>query len=217
VGIGQVILGVRDLDAAASRFSSLGLAVVDGGVHPGLGTANRIVPLGDSYLELLGVVDEAVAAESAFGQSLLERTADGDRLVRWSIRTDAIDEVGARLGLVPERRQRLRPDGSLLTWQAAGIELSLRDGWLPFFMQWDDPTQFPGAIAVVHPVGKCALTRLSVSTRDPARLARWSEGENVPLQVVKGKGGIEEVAIATPTGEIRISETGEIRHTRFLR
>ena len=65
MGIGQVILGVQDLDAAASRFESLGLAVVDGGVHPGLGTANRVVPLGSSYLELLGVVDRSLAAESA--------------------------------------------------------------------------------------------------------------------------------------------------------
>jgi len=63
--------------------------------------------------------------------------------VRWSIRTEQIEQIGARLGLAPEARKRLRPDGSLLTWRAAGLELSLRDAWLPFFMQWDDPDQFP--------------------------------------------------------------------------
>lgn len=53
--IGQVILGVRDLDASTREFEALGLRVVDGGNHPGLGTANRVIPLGTTYLELLGV------------------------------------------------------------------------------------------------------------------------------------------------------------------
>jgi hypothetical protein len=45
-----------DLDAAAERLQAeLGLLAVGGGRHDGLGTRNRIVPLGDgSFLELLG-------------------------------------------------------------------------------------------------------------------------------------------------------------------
>ena len=205
VTIGQVILGVRDLDVATQRFEELGFSVVDGGIHPGLGTANRVVPLGASYLELLGVIDREEADAGAFGRSLLERTADGDRLVRWSIRTTAIEQVGARLGLTPERRQRLRPDGTLLTWRAAGLELSLRDSWLPFFMQWDDPSQFPGAIPVDHPIGPCALSWLRVSTADPDRLTRWTEG-HVDLPVIRGHAspGIDAVAISTARGDIII-------------
>ena len=125
VPIGQVILGVQDLEASTARFETLGFAVVDGGKHPGLGTANRVIPLGNAYLELLGVIDRAEAAASPFGQSLLGRISAGDRLVRWSIRTERIEEDCRRLGLVAERRQRMRPDGALLMWQAAGLELSL--------------------------------------------------------------------------------------------
>ncbi len=203
--IGQVILGVRDLDASTREFEALGLRVVDGGNHPGLGTANRVIPLGTTYLELLGVVDRDEAAASDFGRSLLKRTEDGDRLVRWSIRTEQIDRVGARLGLVPEPRKRLRPDGSMLTWRAAGLELSLRESWLPFFMQWDDPSQFPGSISVAHPVGNCALSWIRVSPADPARLARWTEeGAELPLRITHGNPGISGVAIATPAGEIII-------------
>ncbi|PYM52268.1 MAG: VOC family protein, partial [Candidatus Rokuibacteriota bacterium] len=44
--LGQVVLGVRDLEAATRRMEAEGFAVQDGGVHPGLGTANRIIPLG---------------------------------------------------------------------------------------------------------------------------------------------------------------------------
>ena len=203
--IGQVILGVRDLDAAARSYEAMGFTVIDGGAHPGLGTANRVVPLGSSYLELLGVIDHEEAAASEFGRSLLAKTADGDRLVRWSIRTEEIEQVGARLQLVPEARQRLRPDGTLLTWRAAGLALSLRDAWLPFFMQWDDPDQFPGAIPVAHPIGECALAWLQISTPDTARLDRWTEGQvDLPLRAGTEGDGIDALAISTPNGDVVI-------------
>ena len=209
VPIGQVILGVRDLDAATSRFEASGFAVLDGGVHPGLGTANRVIPLGNAYLELLGVIDRDEAEASAFGRSLIERTADGDRLTRWSIRTEHIELVSERLGLVPEPRRRLRPDGTMLTWRSAGIDLSLRDAWLPFFMQWDDPAQYPGAIPVVHPVGECALAWLEVSTPDPERLARWiGDADDLPLRRGGGGEGIDAVAISTPGGEVIVRGDG---------
>ena len=121
--LGQVVLGVRDLDAATRRMEALGFSVLDGGVPPGLGTANRIIPLGRQYLELLGVMDAALAAANWYGQALLARIADGDRLVRWSLRTDRIEEVAGALGLTAERRVRLRPDGRRLTWRAAGLRV----------------------------------------------------------------------------------------------
>jgi hypothetical protein len=37
--LSQIIFGVNDLDAATSRFRALGFDVLDGGVHPGVGTA----------------------------------------------------------------------------------------------------------------------------------------------------------------------------------
>ena len=95
---GNVILGVVDLAATAERLRRVGLDVQEGGTHPGFGTRNMVVPLGRSYLELLAVEDRAQAEQSLFGRTLLARTADGDRLVRWSIRTDRIDEVAIGAG-----------------------------------------------------------------------------------------------------------------------
>src|SRR5204862_7027375 len=129
---------------ASAGIEALGLRVIDGGVHPGMGTANRLVPLGNAYLELLGVIDEAEARAEGSRRSLVERTANGDTFLRWSIRTQTIHATATRLGLRPEPRRRVRPDGSVLTWQAAGIELAEANPWLPFFMQWDVPGEFPG-------------------------------------------------------------------------
>ena len=122
---GNVILGAVDLTATAGRLRDLGLDVQDGGTHPAFGTRNMIVPLGRSYLELLAVEDRARAERSLFGRTLLARTAEGDRLVRWSIRTDRIDEVAAELDLEVDDRSRLHPDGRTLRWRSAGMTPSL--------------------------------------------------------------------------------------------
>src|SRR6185437_7033571 len=98
--LSQVIYGVRDLDAATQRIEALGLTVLDGGRHPGLGTANRIVPLGAAYLERLGVVDEAEARHNNYGMAMLRQIAAGDRLVRWSLRTADLDTVAAERSLI---------------------------------------------------------------------------------------------------------------------
>ncbi len=66
--IDHVLFAVRDLDAAGRDMEMRhGLASIEGGTHPAWGTANRIVPLDDSYLELIAIVDPDKAAESVFG------------------------------------------------------------------------------------------------------------------------------------------------------
>ena len=69
--IDHIIIGVHNLDQAAAQFSQkLGLAVSGGGVHPTGGTANRIIVIGDTYLELMAI-DNPEEAQ----QSLLDRLA----------------------------------------------------------------------------------------------------------------------------------------------
>lgn len=199
--LSQVILGVQDLDAATAAIAARGLQVLDGGRHPGLGTANRIVPLGRQYFELLSVVDRDEADRNPFGQALLRQIAQGDRLVRWSLRTDAIDQVAARLGLAVEPRARVRPDGGKLTWRAADLDLAQQLGWLPFFVAWDDPEQYPGLLPARHPNGAAGVAWLELATDDPARLARWTEGAEAPLRLVGGPPGLRRVALNTAQGE----------------
>jgi hypothetical protein len=56
--IDHVLIAVADLGPSARAFEAkLGVTSVEGGRHPQWGTANRIVPLGDTYLELVSVAD----------------------------------------------------------------------------------------------------------------------------------------------------------------
>jgi hypothetical protein len=203
--LSQVIVGVRDLDAATARFRALGFDVLDGGVHPGVGTANRVIPLGDQYLELLGVVAEDEARSNEYGRSLLRATAAGDRLVRWSLRTEAIEAVAGRLGISVEPRRRVRPDGELLTWRAAGLDLALADSTIPFFMQWDRPEQYPGALRAQHANGARRVTHLSITPANEDRFRVWTAGADVPLQrAPETEPGIWSVGVATDQGELTI-------------
>lgn len=52
----HLVLAVRDLDAAAATYARMGFLVGDRNSHP-WGTANRVVQLGSSYLELITVAD----------------------------------------------------------------------------------------------------------------------------------------------------------------
>lgn len=205
LSLSQIIFGVNDLEAASARFRAMGFAVVDGGVHPGVGTANRVIPLGAQYLELLGVTSPELARESEYGRSLLRAIASGDRLVRWSLRTDAIDDVAARLGLAVEQRKRVRPDGVLLTWRAAGLSLALADPTTPFFMQWDRAEQYPGLMAANHPNGARMVTALAIAPRDANVFLRWIDGADAPVRWVADRApGLWSVSVQTRSGELVI-------------
>lgn len=147
----HLIIAVQDAGAAARAFEAqYGLASVVGGRHVGHGTANRIVPLGPDYLELMEVADRAEASRSPLGSWLLEQIAPGGALAALCLRTDDLDAVAGRLGLEPVSMSRLTPEGRELRWRLVGLEHMLRRGF-PFFIEWDIPAgSHPGRSAVAH-------------------------------------------------------------------
>jgi hypothetical protein len=197
-----VIIVVADLAAACARYGAMGFTVVEGGRHPGLGTANCLIPLGGSYLELLGVVDPDVAMRTPFGLAALHTSDTGERLARWSFRTDDIDGIASETGLVPEARSRVNPNGERLTWRSAGIADSLLASCRPFFMHWDDPAQFPGAMEIDHPNRAAKIAELRVATEAPDDLLPWIERAAAPVTVRGGDCAIESVSIEDADGNL---------------
>jgi hypothetical protein len=201
--VDHIVWAVDDLDAAAVRFrDEFGLDSVAGGRHRDWGTANRIVPLGSEYLELVTVADRERAARSDFGRAVLAGLAVGRELIGWAAATDDLPEIAARLDLDVVRGSRTRPDGSTLRWRLAGVAPALSTGALPFFIQWDvSPGLRPGAAAAEHRATPSAIAWLGVAA-DGQEVEQWLGDDSLPLRISDGVRGLRAVALDTAAGEL---------------
>ncbi|MDX6618565.1 MAG: hypothetical protein QOK36_951 [Gaiellales bacterium] len=201
--IDHAIIGTREIDAVADRlWERHGLASLPGGRHRGWGTHNRIVPLGGSYLELIGVADENEALRDPWGRWLLAHAATSDPLMGWCCETGDLERLAHRLGLALERGEREGPDGTRLTWRLAGREAAAGSK-RPFFIAWDEPELRPGLLSAPHAVEVRGISRVEVGGR-AGDLQGWV-GAGVPVRALGGGGGLQAVVIATATGEIRLT------------
>jgi hypothetical protein len=203
--IDHAIYAVDDLDAAGDTlYEREGLASVPGGRHEGWGTANRIVPLGRAYLELITVVDAEEAESSDFGRAVQRAVTEERPLVGWVVATDDIEAVAQRLDLDVERKSRSTSDGSTLSWRLAGLEVATETGVLPFFVQWEgEPDHHPGAAEVEHDADPEGIAWIEVRTDDEERLREWlGEDADLPLKITEGDPCLSAVAITTAGGEV---------------
>jgi hypothetical protein len=201
----HVVYAVPDLDEAAVRFrEEFGLDSTAGGWHERWGTANRIVPLGGQYLELVAVVDEAIALRNPFGRGVLERASRGGGWFTIAAVADDLDAVASRLGIEVGSGSRMRPDRQTVRWRMAGLEDRRRDPWMPFFLMWDIPDDlYPGRARAGHGVRAEGVAWVEVGG-EANRLREWLGGEELPIRVVDAVPGIHRVAISTADGELVI-------------
>ena len=199
-------MAVTDLAAAAAQLEGrFGLASVEGGRHAAWGTANRIVPLGESYLELVAIVDEIAAATSTFGRWVGAMRSRSGRLIGWAARTSDLDSVARRLGLSISEGSRLDPSGAELRWRGAGIDAAAAEPARPFFIEWDPGTPYPGRLPVAHRAGAVELARLEL-TGDAVRLAAWLGEGWLPIVVRPGDPAVTKVVLRAGEREIVLGE-----------
>ncbi len=163
---------------------------------------NRIVPLGDTYLELVSVIDEADARESVFGRWVASGASERGHPIGWAVRTDEIDAIARRLGLTVRAGSRAMPDGELLQWRSTGMEEAAAGPSLPF-VEWSPGTELPSRIAVKHPTGTAAITRVLING-DTSRLAAWLGGQILPVVVRPGKLRIAGAVLSRAGSEILV-------------
>ena len=198
----HVLIAVAELRAAGLEIEErYGLTSVEGGHHPAWGTANRIVPLGDSYLELIAVVDAAKAGQSSIGRWVASAVSSTLRPLGWAVRTSQLDEVAQRLGLSVHGGSRTTPGGDEVQWRSAGIDLAAAEPSLPFFIEWGPSTHLPGRAEIHHCAGAAKIARLVLSG-DAGRLAAWLGDHQLPIVVSKGKPAVTAIHIAVDRGEI---------------
>src|SRR5437016_12494805 len=122
--IDHVLYGVQDLDLAADRLETdFGLRSVEGGSHGELGTANRLIPLGDQYLELITVADPA--SQHPLAVVLGGWIEEGDRFFSMAVEVDDIEATADRLKSSVVDGTRTGPDGAAVSFRLAGFETAL--------------------------------------------------------------------------------------------
>lgn len=202
LGIDHLVIAVPDPDAAAGELeAALGLVATGGGRHD-MGTRNRLVFLGDAYLELIGAWDAALARAHPLGAAVvraLEAGAPG--LVSYALATDgarrevaALRAAGSPIGnAVPGARTQ--PDGAVVAWQCA-FPPTIGPEDPPFLIEheldgpeWGDEARAARA-AFVHRFGGTArLVGLELAVADPAAVAAALE-RTVGVALPPGPGAV---------------------------
>lgn len=176
----HIIIGVRDLDAAARQFNDkLGLLPSGGGIHPVGGTANRIIVIGETYLELISVYKPEEAQES-----ILRRLEQGEGYLNCVFTSNDIEADGQAMRqrdvnvLGPTPGSLRSADGRARAWVRLDIERLDLTQHYPFIIQhdsvgeerrlrlagWSTPPE--------HPLGAVKVQSVTLAVRDLAEASR---------------------------------------------
>jgi len=188
--IDHVIYATRDLDVTAARLEAEhGLVAKGGGRHTGIGTENRIFPLGGGYLELIAVADYAEAERSALGHELARRIRErGEGLMGWVV---AVDDVVAEAARTGAELSTIERDG--LRARLAGVASAMGEPTLPFFIERDEGIADPGEGGDAG-----GITWVEVAG-DAQRLRGWLGGHELPVRVSDGEPAVLAVGIGDRT------------------
>lgn len=181
IGLDHLIVAVPDPDVAAAEVErELGLSAGEGGRHQEHGTFNRLVWLGDSYIELMGVFDPGLAADSWWGAHVYGLLASTQAaLAGVVVASDDVVADARRLRgqgspiSEPIVGRRVRADGREVRWRVARLPAPVRDIGLVFLIEHDTGAAEWTAVerearaADVHPLGTAArLSRVVLPVAD---------------------------------------------------
>jgi glyoxalase-like protein len=199
----HVILGCNDLDAGVEYvYQKLGVRAAAGGVHPGAGTKNALLSLGNlRYLEI--IAPDPLQAASTDPRDVVDLKSPA--LVGWAIHRHDVDDFAAALHAAgvptvgPKPGSRKRPDGTTLTWKS----LTLQDdskGILPFFIEWGAGSLHPSADA---PQG-CRLTQLEIGSPEPSSVQSLAEKLHLDVRVARAETLQLKATITGPKGSLSL-------------
>ena len=202
----HILLGSNDLRNGIEFVEQhTGVRAVFGGVHPGRGTQNALLSLGERrYLEIIAPDPAQPDVKNPLATGL--HSLKEPRLVGWAAHPGNLAAFAQRLkhaGVAfegPTPGSRKRPDGRLLQWQTLGLADDA-SGLLPFFIEWAPDSVHPSADA---PKG-CTVTRFSAEAPDPTKLAGTLKLLNLDLHVGKGEKPRLMATIVGPKGTLELS------------
>jgi hypothetical protein len=207
----HILLGCNDLDRGIDFVAQrAGARPAVGGVHPGRGTRNALLSLGERrYLEVIApdpLQDQNHVEQFAFKTLAHLKELSSPHLIGWAAHPSDLEKFSALLRdagiafLGPWPGSRQRPDGKLLRWKS----LNLKDdqgGLLPFFIEWSADSIHPSADA---PKG-CRLARFGAVTPHPAALNKIIDRLQLDMLVSQGDKTALQATIVGPQGELTLT------------
>ncbi len=225
IGIDHLVIAVPNLDAAATLLEhAVGIVATGGGRHPALGTENRLVWLGDTYVELVTIVDETTGGGSWLGGPVTAALANGGGFVTWAVASDdlgadiaSLRTLGADYG-EPLDGQRIRPDREVVRWRTA-IPQRLGPSDAPFLIEHDPasaewrPADRALRQAQRHPIGgpdgptaPVHLDVLELPTESiPAAIQRLTRALGLRFRPSLSGGGARDANVGSQTLRLRPS------------
>ena len=205
MNIDHLLWGVDDLAEGSRELAkTLGVEPSPGGRHPGFGTHNALLALGEAcYLEILAR-DPTQTKLRGFAYHL--ENLGAPRILTWAARTDDLDAVVAQAqeaGLAPGEifaLSRTRPDGRKMGCRLVEIGGHDAGALVPFFIQFDDGVPHPA----LHAASGCRLSKLVLRSTVPDELRRILHLLDL-VDVVEIESADQEELVAeldTPNGRV---------------
>jgi hypothetical protein len=198
----HILLGCKDLQTGIDFVERrTGVRAAFGGIHPGRGTQNALLSLGEKhYLEI--IAPDPAQSDSRNPIAVKLRTLPEPIIIGWAAHPGPLNAFAKNLREAgvdfegPTPGSRRRPDGRLLQWQT----LNLKDdaaGLLPFFIEWSADSPHPSADA---PAG-LRLIRFELATPEPEPLVKIAEVLDLHVPIAKGKEPQLRATVAGPKGK----------------
>jgi Glyoxalase-like domain len=200
----HILLGCNDLDLGIAFVEEhTGIHAAFGGVHPGRGTQNALLSLGERrYLEVIAPDPKQAHVQQYSVVSQLKQP----RLIGWAAHRNDLDQFAEQLrrqGIEfegPQPGSRQRPDGKLLRWRALRLKDDHR-GLLPFFIEWSTDSVHPSVDA---PKG-CMLQSFEAAAPETEDLPVLSTRVELDLSVATSNERSLRATIGGPKGQFLLT------------
>jgi catechol 2,3-dioxygenase-like lactoylglutathione lyase family enzyme len=221
----HLVLCVRDLEAARERYDALGFHIMPPADHP-FGTRNRVIVLGDVYLELLtvGHPDRVPGAEpgqfsvGAFNQAFL-REREGMSMLAFKgfdARADARYFAASGIQTYPTfdfSRDATQADGrrALVAFSLVFATDPAMQGLAFFTCQHHQPRELLSGAKREHPNGAQRVIEVMLTSPDPRAQRRF-------LQVLcedQATVGSHGFTVGPPDNLVNVMRSGAAKSTRF--
>ena len=201
----HIVYGTRDVARTIENLERLlGVRASPGGKHPGRGTHNALMSLGDKrYLEIIGP-DPAQPGFDGILPFGLDDLTD-PKIVTWAVKAPDLEQrvkAARAQGYDPGEilpRSRELPNGTVLRWRLTSLRSDHPNWLVPFLIDWGD-SPHPSRTA---PAG-VTLSNIRATHPEPEGTQKALDALGVELEIERGPESHLIVHINAPRGMVEL-------------